>query len=239
ANEKSSIGVLSPYRDQVNYLNKLLAQKLKSKILQDHDIICGTAHTFQGDERDIMLISFCVDPTSHRSALTFLDQENLFNVAVTRARHRQVIYTALDPRNLPQDHLLRHYLTYAADCLDDDEPASEGAGTPFERNVAEALKARGYTTFLEYPVAGFAVDVVVQRERKALAIACDGDPDAAATIEGESSIDTVNGQAILERAGWQIYRLPFRRWQRERDICLAEIDAMLGGGGDSGELVEE
>src|SRR5262249_51925392 len=49
ANERTSIGVLSPYRDQVNYLNRQLASKLKSKIVQDHDIICGTAHTFQGD----------------------------------------------------------------------------------------------------------------------------------------------------------------------------------------------
>ncbi|HEY7849312.1 MAG TPA: DEAD/DEAH box helicase, partial [Ktedonobacterales bacterium] len=69
ANERVSIGVLSPYRDQVNYLNRQLAAKLKSKIVQDHDIAVGTAHTFQGDERDIMLISFCADPNSHRSTL--------------------------------------------------------------------------------------------------------------------------------------------------------------------------
>ena len=106
-NERASIGVLSPYRDQVNYLNRQLATKLKGKIVQDHDIAVGTAHTFQGDERDIMLISFCADPGSHRSTLTFMNQENLFNVAVTRARRRQVIFTGLDPRNLPSEHLLR------------------------------------------------------------------------------------------------------------------------------------
>src|SRR5262249_16829469 len=118
-NERTSIGVLSPYRDQVNYLNRMLASKLKSKIVQDHDGICGTAHTCEGDERDVMLTSFCADPTSHRSTLTFLNQENLFNVAVTRARRRQVIYTALSPQHLPPDHLLRDYLAYAADCLED------------------------------------------------------------------------------------------------------------------------
>ena len=47
-NERSSIGVLSPYRDQVNYLTRMLAQKLKSKMLQDHDITVGTAHTLPG-----------------------------------------------------------------------------------------------------------------------------------------------------------------------------------------------
>src|SRR5262249_50384932 len=110
ANERLSIGVLSPYRDQVNYLNRMLATKLKSKTLQDHDIAVGTAHTFQGDERDVMLLSFCADPTSHRSTVTFMNNDNLFNVAVTRARRRQVIFTALDPRNLPPEHLLAGYL---------------------------------------------------------------------------------------------------------------------------------
>ena len=114
--------MLSPYRDQVNYLTRMLAQKLKSKILQDHDIAIGTAHSFQGDERDIMLLSFCADPSSHRSTVTFMNNDNLFNVAVTRARHRQVIFTGLDARNLPQDHLLAQYLDYASECLEPDKP---------------------------------------------------------------------------------------------------------------------
>ncbi|MEO7000969.1 MAG: AAA domain-containing protein [Ktedonobacterales bacterium] len=239
---KSSIGVLSPYRDQVNYLNRALVSKLKSRVIQEHDIAVGTAHTFQGDERDIMLLSFCADPTSHRSTLTFMNQENLFNVAITRARRRQVIFTALDPRNLPQGHLLADYLSYAADLLEEDpSEASHNIGTGFEREVAEALRIRGdYTAYLSYPVAGFAVDVVAQRGAQALAIACDGDPQhmpphtqrTSAQESEAATLDSVSGQAILERAGWRVHRLAYRRWQREPDACLAEIDALLGAGGD-------
>jgi hypothetical protein len=236
ANERSSIGVLSPYRDQVNYLNRTLAAKLKSKTLQDHDIICWTAHTFQGDERDIMLISFCADPGSHRSTVTFLNNDNLFNVAVTRARRRQVIFTALDPRNLPADHLLRAYLTYAADCLEPDDPAPDpDAGTTYSRALASALHTHGgYTTWLDYPVAGLNIDVVAQHGAQALAIAADGDPEASST-PGDGSLERVGAQAILERVGWRVYRLPYRRWQREREQSVAEIDALLGGGGEDDE----
>ncbi len=228
--DRASIGVLSPYRDQVNYLNRTLAAKLKSRVLQDHDIAIGTAHTFQGDERDIMLISFCADPTSHRSTLTFMNNDNLFNVAVTRARRRQVIFTALDPRQLPPDHLLNDYLNYAADLLEEDAtPQPKHTGTEFEREVAAALRARsGYTIYLGYPVAGFAVDVVAQRGSQALAIACDGDPQARTVHADEASLDTLGGQAILERAGWRTHRLAYRRWRTERDACLDEIDALLG-----------
>ncbi|HKS70818.1 MAG TPA: AAA domain-containing protein, partial [Ktedonobacterales bacterium] len=231
-NEKSSIGVLSPYRDQVNYLSRQLASKLKSKILQDHDITVGTAHTFQGDERDVMLLSFCADPTSHRSTVTFMNNENLFNVAVTRARRRQVIFTALDPRHLPPGHLLGEYLAYAQELLESDNPDDFGARpTHFEESVARALRTRpDYRVYLGYPVAGFAVDVVAQRGPSALAIACDGDPERPARPNDPVSLDSVGGQAILERAGWRVHRVAYRRWQTERDECLAEIDALLGGG---------
>jgi hypothetical protein len=234
-NEKSSIGVLSPYRDQVNYLSRQLATKLKSKILQDHDITVGTAHTFQGDERDVMLLSFCADPTSHRSTVTFMNNENLFNVAVTRARRRQVIFTALDSRHLPLGHLLGEYLAYAQDLLEAENPDDFGARpTQFEAEVAQALRARPeYRVYLGYPVAGFAVDVVAQRGPTALAIACDGDPERPAHPARPAdpvSLDSVGGQTILERAGWRVHRVSYRRWQIERDACLAEIDALLGGG---------
>ncbi len=237
ASEKSSIGVLSPYRDQVNYLSRQLASKLKSKILQDHDITVGTAHTFQGDERDVMLLSFCADPTSHRSTVTFMNNENLFNVAVTRARRRQVIFTALDPRHLPQGHLLRDYLSYAQELLESDGPDESGTRpTQFEADVAKALRMRSeYRVYLGYPAAGFAVDVVAQRGPSALALACDGDLERPARPNDPISLDSVGGQAILERAGWRVHRVAYRRWQTERDDCLAEIDALLGGGVEEDE----
>jgi hypothetical protein len=236
-NEKSTIGVLSPYRDQVNYLSRALASKLKSKVLQDHEITVGTAYTFQGDERDIMLLSFCADPTSHRSTLTFINNDNLFNVAITRARRRQVLFTALDPRHLPPEHLLRDYLSYASDLLEAEHPDDlPRQGTTFEHEVAEALRARGgYTVYLRYPVAGFAVDVVAQRGVQALAIACDGDPQLPAAPADAPSLDAAGGQAILERAGWRVHRLSRRRWLLDNEQCLAEIDALLGGGGDDEE----
>jgi hypothetical protein len=239
--DKSSIGVLSPYRDQVNYLSRTLASRLKSRILQDHDITVGTAHTFQGDERDVMLLSFCADPTSHRSTVTFLNNENLFNVAVTRARRRQVIYTALDPRHLPIDHLLREYLTYAADCAEVDQPESLADGrrdsTAFERAVADELAQHpGYTVYLGYPVAGFSIDVVAACGRQALAIACDGDPQRLTSPSDTLSLDSIAGQTILERAGWRVHRVPYRRWLLDQESCLEEIDGLLGGAGaDDGE----
>ena len=139
-----------------------------------------------------MLLSFCADPSSHRSTVTFMNNDNLFNVAVTRARHRQVIFTGLDARHLPQDHLLGQYLDYASECLEPDKPEDHtSGGTAFEREVGQTLRQRnGYKVYLGYPVAGFAVDVVAQYGGRALAIACDGDPERHAPLPGEVSLDS-------------------------------------------------
>ncbi len=225
ARSKSSIGVLSPYRDQVNYLNKQLVAKLKPRTLQDHQLAVGTAHGFQGDERDVMLLSFAVDPTSHRATLTFLNQANLFNVAVTRARQRQVIYTSLDLKGLPRENLVTAYLQYATDCLE-QETMETGAPRPgFVGELATALQAQGYTVWYDYPVAGFDIPLVASYNGATIAIECDGMTGARPNDE---SIEPVARQAILERAGWRVHRLPYRRWVEDRAGCLTEIAALLG-----------
>ncbi len=229
---KTSIGVLSPYRDQVNYLNKQLATKLKPRTLQDHQITVGTAHTFQGDERDVMLLSFCVDPSSHRATITFLNQENLFNVAVTRARQRQVIFTSLDLKGLPLDHLVTAYLQYAADCLETGSAEEHGPPEGFVGELGAALQDQGYTVWYDYPVAGFQIPIVASYRNATLAIECDGVPETRALPDG---INPVDRQSILERAGWTVHRLPFRRWVEDRAGCLAEIAAMLGTDDGEGE----
>ncbi len=232
ARAKTSIGILSPYRDQVNYLNKQLATKLKPRTLQEHQITVGTAHTFQGDERDVMLLSFCVDPTSHRATITFLNQENLFNVAVTRARQRQVIFTSLDLKGLPRDHLVTEYLQYAADCLEAEAAEDHGPPAGFVGELGLALQAQGYTVWYDYPVAGFQIPLVASHHAGTIAIECDGVPETRALPDG---IDPVARQAILERAGWTVHRLPYRRWVEDRAGCLTEIAAMLGTDDDAGE----
>lgn len=225
ARSKSSIGVLSPYRDQVNYLNKQLAARLKPRTLQDHQVAVGTAHTFQGDERDIMLLSFAVDPTSHRATLTFLNQENLFNVSVTRARQRQVIFTSLDLKGLPRDHLITAYLQYAADCLEQESGEEKTARDGFVGELAEALHAQGYTIWYDYPVAGFDIPLVASFNGATLAIECDGIPTQRPQ---PGDIDPVARQSILERAGWRVHRLPYRHWIQDSAGCLAEIAGILG-----------
>lgn len=65
-----SIVVISPYRDQVTALQKVLAQAVE----------VDTIHKFQGREKDIIIFS-----TVDNDVSPFIDNPNLINVAVSRA----------------------------------------------------------------------------------------------------------------------------------------------------------
>ena len=75
-----SIGIISPFRAQVELIKHSLMQVLSDTIIKKYKIDVGTAHTFQGDERDIMILSWAIAGNSHSQSLTFLQRPNLFNV---------------------------------------------------------------------------------------------------------------------------------------------------------------
>lgn len=114
ANAATSIGILSPFREQIDAIWKELARQTTYKALEKHELLAGTAHTFQGEERDVMFLSLAVDSDSHAATFRFLDNPNLLNVAVTRARHRQVIFHSFNIENLRPTSLLRKYLEYVS-----------------------------------------------------------------------------------------------------------------------------
>jgi very-short-patch-repair endonuclease len=93
---RGSIGVVSPFRAQVNRITQMVSQRPGlARGLGEADFLCGTAHSFQGDERDVMFFSPAVSDTMPRGARWFVDasrdSRNLFNVAITRARAALIV----------------------------------------------------------------------------------------------------------------------------------------------------
>jgi len=106
-----SIGIISPFRGQVELIKKAILTVFSQETIQKHEIEVGTAHTFQGDERDIILMSWTIAPNSHSQSMMFLQKPNLFNVAITRARKRLINFISKPVNELPEG-LLRDYLEY-------------------------------------------------------------------------------------------------------------------------------
>jgi len=68
-----SIGIVSPFSEQVAFLQKLVSKTFPLEVLQKHQFLIGTPFSFQGEEKDIMLIEKLKNKNLAAQYLHYLD----------------------------------------------------------------------------------------------------------------------------------------------------------------------
>lgn len=215
-----SIGIISPFRAQVDQLKVSVARVLSEHMIRKHRIEIGTAHTFQGDERDVILMSWAFAPNSFVQSLTFLQKPNLFNVAITRARYKMINFISKNPRELP-DGILRSYLSYIQEyeirqkAIQNKEIEENYYKNSFEKDVAATIRSLGHEVQAGAEIAGFSVDLLINDK---IAVEIDG-------VEDNRRLNSTNmkKQAILERSGFKINRITYREWQYSPQACIERV----------------
>ena len=86
--ERIDVGFISPYRAQVQYLKRLIKKRPFFKPYR-HLISINTVDGFQGQERDVILISLV--RANDTGQIGFLRDLRRMNVAITRARMKLFI----------------------------------------------------------------------------------------------------------------------------------------------------
>ncbi|WP_245963597.1 AAA domain-containing protein [Terracoccus luteus] len=179
----------------------------------------------QGDERDAIILSVGYGKTRHGRVLHRFGPLNIeggerrLNVAVTRARVRMTVVSALRGSDLDPERLkargavmLRDFLTYAE--RGGVDPAAD-AGTPtpagapgatvdhLRRDLARRLRREGLTVHEEFGSAGQRIDLAVEdphhRGRALVAVETDGDRYAA--MPSTRDRDRLRPEQ-LQRLGW-------------------------------------
>ena len=189
-------------------------------MMEKHQIEIGTAHTFQGDERDIMLISWAYAQNSYPQSLIFLQKPNLFNVAITRARYKTINFISKNPRELPEG-ILRSYFGFIEEyenryaLINSDEFDENIYKNSLEKEVAQAFRELGHKVLCGDEIAGMSVDLLIDDK---FVVECDGMEDKI-----PSKVSNMKKQAILERSGLKVSRITAREWNISPKACVDRV----------------
>jgi hypothetical protein len=218
------IGVISPFRDQADYLAKLIEEEIPAEKIQKHQILVGTAYSFQGEERDVMLLSFALDNDSHHSAFRHLEKHDVFNVSITRARSVQLVFYSFDEQQLPASSLLRKYISSTQPVMQDRLTSSEGKDHSVyeqEQELENYLLQKGITYWKDYSLMGEQVDYLLKSGSSYLGIDLIGFPGHCS-----EDIPLEKYQAFM-RAGLKIFPLPYVNWYFKKELSWQAIQDAL------------
>lgn len=217
--EKPSIGIISPYRAQADYLQKLVEKNFSYSIIEQYQLRTGTPYHFQGSERDIVLLSFAICKNSLRAS-SYLNKEDMFNVAVTRARQQQLVFLSLSKESLNSNNLLRKYLEHYH-----TTSIAKAAPTIFEEEVQEVcrtLESHKLKTWQGYPIAGQTMDILCEYDKHFVAIDLIGFPGEYADFF------EINAYKVFHRAGLKVIPISYGLWTEQQALCVRMILRELG-----------
>ena len=186
--------------------------------------LCGTAAQFQGDERDVVLISMVDSPADGPLRMR---QEDLyrqrFNVAASRAKDQLWVVHSLDPRrDLQPGDLRRRLIEHAENpgsLLRRELEKEKRTESEFERLVLKRLLFSGFRVQPQWVVGHYRIDLVVESSTGRLAVECDGDRFHSI----ENVADDMARQAVLERVGWRFVRIRGSQFFRNPDSAMKPV----------------
>jgi superfamily I DNA and/or RNA helicase/very-short-patch-repair endonuclease len=241
---KGSIGVVTPFAPQARMISDLLAQRDDlTGFLRSADILVATAHSFQGDERDVIIMSPALQSGAPDSAIKFVSgQANLFNVAVTRARATLMVVGNRDAKELNKVPHIQAFVKY----VDQIGKASEkkltdvnkdyGPKFPSERRdkfvsdfeikLYEALYEAGIKTTPQLSVDQYRLDLALVDGNRKLDIEVDGELYHRHWSGENVRRDMLRSQRLIE-LGWDVQRFWVYQIRDDIDSCVRRVKKWL------------
>lgn len=253
----ATIGVMCLFLEQVALVNELVTDAIDPEEWEEHDLVVVNPDGFQGDERDVILYSLSWDDdVMPRAALSARQADTphiqgMLNVAFTRARDEIHVFHSAPIETFGMagagTGALGEWLAYCATVeAEGGLRVSRRAGrvdSQFEADVAEALRGRGVAVHHQYPACGFSIDLMCELEGQRVAVECDGELYHE-DEHGNLRTEDIERQAALERAGWYVLRIPYRKWRKDPGEQVQRVlealqpvdDGEDDGGGEADEV---
>lgn len=217
-----SIGILSPFRDQVDYLQRQVLKLFSAEEMDRHGVLIGTPYVFQGEEKEVMFLSFALDDESHPAAFNYLNREDVFNVSITRARSLQYVFISFSSGKIKNDSLLARFIYGLKNYNSTPTFLKQKKVDSFLEEVIENIRSFGIKEWhIAFPIAGTEIDLVVVNEGKTFCIDLIGFPG-----EFETALP-IERWRMLERVGLSTFTLPFSAWYFDKEKCVGALRDFL------------
>lgn len=234
-----TIGVITLQgNQQASIIEDLLLKRIGEKEFHKHKIVCGNSSSFQGDERDIIFLSLVTAHNHNRSALVKPEDERRFNVAVSRAKEQIWLFHSVQLDDLSNSNdlrykLLDHFKNYNSYQPILNTPIERRMGTQpepfdswFEVDVYNDIVRKQLSVIPQYEVAKgrYRIDMVaLLPDGTKIAIECDGDKWHGP----EQHQNDIMRQKVLERCGWQFFRVRGYEYYTNREKALERLWNMI------------
>ena len=236
-----SIGVITLQgTEQQNKIRNLLIDRIDTQEIERREIRVGNPSSFQGSERDVILLSMVMAPNKKFVAQTTEKMVQRYNVAMSRAKDQVVLVHSLRLTDLKNELDLRWKLlnyclmieegrgeryTTSRNLVSEDTPVAP-FDSLFEQRVHNRIVERGYAVISQYEpnIDGhsYRIDLVVVGPYGMLAIECDGD-----FWHGPEEYERdLRRMQILETCNWKFFRIRESEFYNNPE-SLAELWPML------------
>lgn len=227
---EGTIGIVTFFDYQAKTIGEMANRILGAGTLDKYAVKIFTAHKFQGDERDVILLSLCVGPTMPAGARTFLKKEKrLLNVAVSRARAICHVFGDID---FASRSGIPHIETLARAVRQARQPREVTGKDRFESSWEErlfhALVQRGYSPIPQHPVGGRFLDLALVDERRTPPKYVDIEVDGVrfhTDLDGNRLNTDLWRDHQLRTLGWRVLRFWVPDLRDNMEACLERIDA--------------
>ena len=209
---------------QSNIIEAMLMERLGIDEFEKRKVRVGNPPKFQGDERNVVFLSYIADDASYAATRELAAQ--WANVAASRAQDQLWLFYSMDPSTLNANDYRRALIEYALDdrTKPDHEDKFELAESKFELDVMKAILDRGFDVTPQYRVGSYRIDMVINiGPGERLAIECDGD-----SFHGPAQWDQdVRRQRVLERLGWSFWRVRASEYYLDPEDAMSSLWARI------------
>lgn len=225
-----TFGVISlTGREQAKLIYNLIDNYISTKDQERIRFHAGDAYDFQGDERDVIILSMVVGgENDNYRALSSKTYEQRINVATSRAKDKLILFHSVQlgtDLNNASDlrYKLLNYIKNGINNEEVNENKKKKCDSKFEEDVYDWLVERGYEVTPQVEVGSYRIDLVVEGENNRLAVECDGDR----WHPPEKWWDDKLRQHQLERVGWIFWRVSGSAFYADSDQAMSSIIKQL------------